>query len=185
MRKNDKLKILNVGCGNETYGTHFVDLYPSREEVIRCDVNKEKLPFPSNYFDIVYSKNLFEHLSNPDFALREMRRVLKSEGKLVLITDYAHYWCYAIGGTHLGGYEKANTRHEEDKHFLLVNEHHIKNFLEKNGFKIVKLNFIEDDYAGNSLLKKTLKKIVNTILQNSPLWRMGYKWIKVVARKVS
>jgi hypothetical protein len=28
-------KILNVGCGEETYGTHFVDFYPSRKDVIK------------------------------------------------------------------------------------------------------------------------------------------------------
>jgi ubiquinone/menaquinone biosynthesis C-methylase UbiE len=51
------MRILNVGCGNDTYGTHFVDLYPTRKEVIKCDVNKERLPFPSNFFDVVYSRN--------------------------------------------------------------------------------------------------------------------------------
>jgi len=62
-------RILNVGCGEDTYGTHFVDLYPTRKEVIKCNVDKEKLPFPNNYFDEIYSKNLLEHLRNPGFFL--------------------------------------------------------------------------------------------------------------------
>ena len=41
----------------------------------KCDVDTEKLPFPDNYFDEVYSKNLLEHLRNPGFALKEMIRV--------------------------------------------------------------------------------------------------------------
>jgi len=26
-------RILNIGCGNDTYGTDFLDLYPKRKEV--------------------------------------------------------------------------------------------------------------------------------------------------------
>ncbi|MEM5831210.1 MAG: methyltransferase domain-containing protein [Candidatus Aenigmatarchaeota archaeon] len=176
-----KLKILNVGCGNETYGTHFVDLYPSRKEVIKCDVNKQKLPFPSNFFDIVYSRNLFEHLTNPEFTLKEMKRVLKPKGKLVLITDYAHFWGFAVGKTHLGGYEKECKK--EDRHYLLVNEWHLKNWFEKIGLKPIKIEFIEDDYKGNSLPKKIFKKIINILLQITPFRRMGIKRIKFVGQK--
>jgi ubiquinone/menaquinone biosynthesis C-methylase UbiE len=73
-------KILNVGCGSETYGTHFIDLYPSRKEVIKCDVDKEKIPFPNSYFDEVYCKNIFEHLRNPGHLIEEAHRVLKKGG---------------------------------------------------------------------------------------------------------
>ena len=31
------MKILNIGCGNDTYGTDFIDLYLQREEVIKCN----------------------------------------------------------------------------------------------------------------------------------------------------
>ncbi|MFH8093095.1 MAG: methyltransferase domain-containing protein, partial [Candidatus Aenigmatarchaeota archaeon] len=180
--KIKKLRILNVGCGNETYGTHFVDLYPSRKEVIKCDVNKQKLPFPSNFFDIVYSKNLFEHLTNPEFALREMKRVLKPKGKLILITDYAHSWNFAVGRTHLGGYEKGCKR--EDRHYLLVNEWHLKNWFEKVGLVPIKTEFIEDDYIGNYLIKKLFKKMINKLLQNTPFKRMGYMRIKMIGKKL-
>jgi len=47
-------RILNIGCGNDTYGTDFVDLYPSREEVKRVDLEKEKLPFKKNSFEEIY-----------------------------------------------------------------------------------------------------------------------------------
>ena len=177
------MKILNIGCGNDTYGTHFVDLYPTRKEVIKCDVNKERLPFPSNFFDVVYSKNLFEHLTNLEFALKEMKRVLKTKGKIILITDYAHYWGFAIGKTHLGGYEKAHKK-SEDRHYLLINEWHLQNWFRKVGIKIIKIEFIEDDYVGNSVLKKNLKKLINKFLQITPFWRMGYKKIKVIGEKL-
>ena len=68
-------KILNVGCGNHTYGTHFIDLYPQRKEVIKCNVEEEKFPFPDEFFDEVHSENIFEHLKNPNIVLNKMARV--------------------------------------------------------------------------------------------------------------
>lgn len=92
--KKYRKRILNVGCGRETYGTHFVDLYPTRPEVKEVNIDNEKPPFPANYFNDneVYSKNLLEHLTNPGFVLKEIVRVLKKGGKLILITDNASYW---------------------------------------------------------------------------------------------
>ncbi|MEM5812000.1 MAG: methyltransferase domain-containing protein [Candidatus Aenigmatarchaeota archaeon] len=177
----ERFKILNVGCGNDTYGTHFVDLYPYRKEVKKCDVNKQELPFPSNFFDIVYSKNLFEHLTNPEFALKEMKRVLKNNGKIILITDYAHAWNYAVGRVHLGGYEK--TSQKEDRHYLLVNDWHLENWFRKVGLKTLNIEFIEDDYVGNNFFKKNIKRIVNKILHKTPFWRMGYTRIKIIGTK--
>ncbi|MEM2955026.1 MAG: class I SAM-dependent methyltransferase, partial [Candidatus Nanoarchaeia archaeon] len=122
-----KKMILNVGCGDETYGTHFVDLYPSRPEVIKCDLGKEKLPFPDNFFDEVYSKNVLEHLKNPGFALEEMKRVLKKGGELVLITDNAGYLFHHIDlsrfsntkACHQENTEYRRRGHPLDKHYSL------------------------------------------------------------------
>ena len=72
-------RVLNVGCGTDNYGTHFVDIYPLRKGVLKCDVSRERLPFRSAFFDEIYCRGLFEHLNNPLFFLRECRRVLKKK----------------------------------------------------------------------------------------------------------
>jgi hypothetical protein len=36
---------------------HFIDLYPTRKEVIKCDVNRDKFPFKDNFFDEVIAIN--------------------------------------------------------------------------------------------------------------------------------
>uniref|UniRef100_A0A7C4NQI1 Methyltransferase domain-containing protein n=1 Tax=Thermodesulfobacterium geofontis TaxID=1295609 RepID=A0A7C4NQI1_9BACT len=61
----------------DTYGTHFIDLYPTRENVIKCDVNRDKFPFKDNYFDEIVAIELFEHLTNPLNFLKECYRTLK------------------------------------------------------------------------------------------------------------
>lgn len=152
-------KILNVGCGNDTYGTHFVDLYPSRAEVISCNVDKEKLPFPDNFFDEVYSKNLLEHLRNPGFALEEMVRVLKPGGRLIVITDNASYIGFhlSIFGSrmHKGGYKGMG---EEDVHYSLFTRHHLKNHLRYLGLENIRIT-LKDAYSRSfvSLIKKVVK----------------------------
>jgi len=78
---------LNLCCGNQLYGDVRVDKYPGAANVI-ADV-EWGLPFRNDIFDIVYSRFLFEHLRNPGFVLKEMARVMKPGGKLILITDNA------------------------------------------------------------------------------------------------
>jgi len=145
-------RILNVGCGNDTYGTHFLDLYPTRKEVIKCDVNKDKFPFPNNYFDEVIAIALFEHLTNPLNFLKESYRVLKKNGKLILITDNAAFWGL-FGKTHLGEYEKIREKEgiSQDRHYMLFTPWHIKNWLSLAGFKEIKVEYF--------VYEKHLKKI--------------------------
>ncbi len=45
----------------------------------------EKIPFPAESFDLVYSAFTFEHLDNPEKVIKEALRVLKDNGKLVII----------------------------------------------------------------------------------------------------
>jgi SAM-dependent methyltransferase len=40
------------------------------------------IPFPDNYFDVIFSVNTFEHVNYLPLALREMFRVLKKGGQL-------------------------------------------------------------------------------------------------------
>lgn len=135
-------KILNVGCGNDTYGTHFVDMYPSRKEVIKCNVDEEKLPFPDNYFDEVYSNNLLEHLQNVGFVLKEMVRVLKKREQLVIITDNASYYLYHIWKPYSAHYYNYKQHGSKDKHYALFTTTHLENFMKSLGLKIEKMDFI-------------------------------------------
>ncbi|MEM5835084.1 MAG: methyltransferase domain-containing protein [Candidatus Aenigmatarchaeota archaeon] len=184
-------KILNVGCGNEKYGTHFVDLYPTRKEVIKCDVDKEKLPFPDEYFDIVYSKNLLEHLRNPGFAIEEMFRVLKKGGKIILITDNAGFWEFHIFGTHVKpklNFMTSNFyrgRGRLDTHYCLYTKEHLINHLRRVGFKIIETKFIDFETNHKNLGK--FRKILNIILIFLRIFKItenfSYPRIKIIGEK--
>ena len=137
-----KKRILNVGCGNDTYGTHFIDLYPTRSNVIKLDVNKDRFPFPNSYFDEVVAIALFEHLTNPLNFLRESYRVLKRNGKIVIITDNAGFFGI-FGKVHHGNYEKFRRMEgaENDKHYALFTPNHLKNWLGLVGFKKISVEY--------------------------------------------
>jgi len=51
---------------------------------VRGDLSR--LPFPSNYFDMVISRSVVEHLEDPPEVFREFCRVLRLGGKVVIIT---------------------------------------------------------------------------------------------------
>lgn len=51
-----------------------------------------KIDLPDNSIDVVYSTDVFEHLSKPENAIREIKRVLRPSGVVVTRTlHWAHY----------------------------------------------------------------------------------------------
>jgi demethylmenaquinone methyltransferase/2-methoxy-6-polyprenyl-1,4-benzoquinol methylase len=55
----------------------------------QCDA--EKLPFPDNYFDCVSVAFGLRNMTHKDRALKEMYRVLKPGGRL-LVLEFSHVW---------------------------------------------------------------------------------------------
>jgi len=182
-----KKRILNVGCGNNSYGTDFVDLYPARKDVKECDISKEKLPYRDDTFDQVFSSFVFEHLANPEFVLKEMIRVLKKDGELEIHTNNAGWWAYHNSRskvkTHYGGYEEKGRsgggtgEGTEDKHYALYTWHHLKNHLESVRLKNIKWNLYNKGGNGIHI------KIIDWLLKHSRFKWMAYPQIKITGIK--
>lgn len=167
-------RILNLGAGEENYGTDFLDINPTRRKVKKWSAGK-RIPFPNNTFDEVYTKNLFEHLTNPNNVLREIHRILKPKGKLVLITDNASFFGWHLGKTHYGGYEKVHN--PNDRHYALYTSWHLENHMKNAGFKVISYRYI----LGN------VKNKVHFIGFKSVGFiskKLGYNLIKIVGEKI-
>lgn len=110
-------EVLEVGCGIGTdlvefakHGAHVTgtDLGPDQVALTKlnlelrglpyrevCEANAEHLPFKDNTFDLVYSIGVIHHTPNTEQAIREMFRVLKPDGKAIVLV-YARGWKHYI-----------------------------------------------------------------------------------------
>ena len=109
-------KVLEIGLGNGAdsskwakYASEFhgVDLTEEAVEATKLHFkflnltgninvgNAEKLDYPDDYFDIVYSHGVLHHTVNIDKAIGEIRRVIKDDGQLILMLyakESFNYW---------------------------------------------------------------------------------------------
>jgi len=105
---NSSPNILDVGCGTganlKMLAAHGqaegVDISPQAVEFCRergLDSVKlgaiEHLPYESNSFDLVTALDVIEHLDDDVAGLREMRRVLRTDGRLlVFVPAFMFLW---------------------------------------------------------------------------------------------
>jgi SAM-dependent methyltransferase len=51
---------------------------------VLCDLNTDSFPFCDEEFDFITAFDVIEHLSNPDYMLREVHRCLRKDGFFLL-----------------------------------------------------------------------------------------------------
>lgn len=102
-RNSREPKVLETGCGygffteivstycSSLYATDINDYFPlvlkKNCRIKYCkNVDAQKLPFKSNFFDVVYSMDVIEHIADDQSFINEGLRVLKKEGDLIIGT---------------------------------------------------------------------------------------------------
>ncbi|TSC84134.1 MAG: type 11 methyltransferase [Parcubacteria group bacterium Gr01-1014_17] len=101
-----KGRVLDMGCGAFPFqpsgsGYEVVGIDQDKVGFVHCDFSYDQLPFPDESLDAVTAWEVFEHLENPFFAMREVRRVLKSGGRFFMsvpnpahIESRVHFFLY-------------------------------------------------------------------------------------------
>lgn len=107
LEKEEEGKLLDVGCGT---GNVLCKLVNGKRELFGIDLSEnmveesrkrmdrdadikvadsEHIPYKDNTFDMLVCNASFHHYPHPEEVLREMKRVLKNGGKLLIGEGYA------------------------------------------------------------------------------------------------
>ncbi len=133
-------KLMDFGCGSKPYKSLFtktteyigVDYnspgHPHTNEQIDVFYDGKHLPFPDNHFNSIFSTEVVEHIFNLPEILKELSRVLKPGGKILITCPFAI------------------CEHEVPNDFARYTSFAMKHMMESNGFTVLQL-----DKAGNSV----------------------------------
>lgn len=153
-------KLLDVGCGTKPYQSLFhtveycgleIDSESSRARGFADFFYDGNIfPFAADTFDSALCNQVLEHVFNPDDFLSEIRRVLKSNGKLLLTVPFV--W----------------DEHEQPYDYARYSSFGLKALLEKNGFRIIHSEKIGSDAS-------TLFQLANAYL-----FKISMGWSKYV-----
>lgn len=182
--------ILDLGCGVGTFlakarekGWKTYGVEPSQDaasigskqglDIFPGTLNEAK--YPDSFFDYVRSNHSFEHISDPKDVLREIRRVLKPDGKLFIgvpnVAGWAakHYrenWWYLCPPVHTFGYSPET----------------LSRLLASEGFEVVKVHY-NSTFAGIfgslqiALNRGTGKSPETGLLVNNNVMRVFGHWL--------
>lgn len=149
-------KTLDVGCGTKPYESLFrTDEYIGLE--IDTTINREKkkvdvfydgkiFPFESQSFDSIITNQVFEHVFNPDSFIKEINRVLKNGGNLLLTVPFV--W----------------DEHEQPYDFARYSSFGLSHILNENGFEIIQsIKSVNNFAVIFQLINAYLYKIVHSV----------------------
>lgn len=156
-------KLLDVGCGQKPYACLFeAEIYvgleldtPDNRARKRADhfYDGNQFPFPGASFDSVLCNQVLEHVFEPTAFLREIRRVLRPGGQLLLTVPFI--W----------------DEHEQPWDFARYTSFGLRHLLEGAGFKLREQNKVNAD------IRAVLQLFIAYLYK--VLWTR-YSWLNLV-----
>jgi 2-polyprenyl-3-methyl-5-hydroxy-6-metoxy-1,4-benzoquinol methylase len=149
-------KILDIGCQNGEFCSlisqngfiaYGIDIDSELIEKAKKEYpqikfescnNENGIPFPDEFFDVVWAGDIIEHICKTDIFINEINRVLKMGGLLILSTPM-HSKIKNIGIA-LFRFEKHFN--PEFPHYRFYTLKSLRNVLEKRGFRISNVKYI-------------------------------------------
>ncbi|TET73478.1 MAG: class I SAM-dependent methyltransferase [Candidatus Aminicenantes bacterium] len=194
---NNELEILDLGAGSGDSQHKYKGCV---RKVVGVDISEEVLtnsnldeayqccvtnmPFEDNRFDVAFADYLIEHLGEPTKAAREIHRVLKPGGVLIIRTPNLRHYVVLISRItphwfHTFLCKKLQSKHKEDTfetYYRCNTPHRIKQVFEKYGFTLKHFEMVEKEPS--YLMKWCWTFVIGLFyerLVNSAKWFEGFR----------
>jgi len=162
---------------------HGVDLDPRVTDNPYLDEGKvsdaSKLPYPENFFDIVISDNVMEHIEYPDDVFAEIKRVLKCGGHFLFKTPNKFHYMPLISRITPHAfhrfYNKLRGRMGEDTfktQYKVNSKGDVISLAKRHGFEVVNIQLIEGrpEYLRISPILYVLGLIYERLVNSSKIF---------------
>ena len=162
---NENFRVLDIGCGEG----RFLGVLPLRykfgvdisEIAVKMakkkgiaaqvvDVEHEKLPYESNYFDLITCTELLEHLFDASLLLSEIRRVLKPGASVYVTVPNDIYRLPSRLAILAGKYFFRQTPYAA-AHIRFFKKNLLKDLFLEHGFEIIYVGGVPLSYKGLKL----------------------------------
>jgi SAM-dependent methyltransferase len=209
-RERIKGRILENGCGVGMYVEHLSPLggkvigleydferatEARRNSLHLTNAAGESLPFPAGTFDLVLSHEVIEHVQDDRAAIREMVRVLKPGGRVIIFAPnrgypfetHGIYWKgkYYFGNKLFVNYLPRVLRDKLAPHVRVYSKHDMQKLFDGLSVKFIRCTIIFGAYdnliARFGTLGKVLRRILQT-LERTPLKIFGLSHFWVVEK---
>lgn len=155
----------------------------------------EALPYPDNFFDLVLSHEVIEHVQNDQTTAAEMARVLKPGGRAVIFAPnrlypfetHGHYWDgqYHFGNTPLINYLPDFLRNQLAPHVRAYTAPGLRRLFVGQPVRVVHHTQIYPGYDNLARRRPSLGQWIRRItyaLENSSLTQFGISHLLVVEK---
>jgi SAM-dependent methyltransferase len=99
---------------------------------VRCSLI-EDAGYPDEFFDVIMTRHTLEHLYEPVIAVKELHRILKADGLLIVELPNVDTLARMIFGKHWSGWWERHINHFSPKT--------LRRFLDNTGFRVEKIIF--------------------------------------------
>lgn len=178
--KDKNARVLDFGSGSGAFGgiihgMGYKDIFscdidnylaegikPFFKDFRKLDSSFDRFPWPDDFFDVVTAWEVFEHLENPHHALREIHRILRPGGVLIVsIPNVFHIVSRLIflkrglfprwneTNNHISIFPRGIFEKTFLKHFNLIKEGYIYSKISLPGLNKISRYLPENQWFGN------------------------------------
>lgn len=186
---HDTQVLLDAGCGRTVpvlrkylgrverlVGVELVDFTDVPQGIETYQTDLAKLPLANDSVDLIISRSVFEHLTDPDSVYKEFSRVLKPGGAVIFLT--ANFWDYGTqvarlvpNRWHARVVKKVEGRDEEDTFptaYRTNTRQDVQRLASAAGLRIARFDY--------------LSQYPNYFMFSAPLFLLGMGYEKLISR---